>query len=114
LKDLLLGIDIGTTGTKSAVFTFSGKLLSSGQSDYGMYHEHPGWAEQNPEDWWDAVRAATRKSVSEVREGPERIAGIAVSSQAPTLLPLDRSGKVVRPGLPSSGWTGALRVKPKN
>jgi xylulokinase len=99
LKDLLLGIDIGTTGTKSAVFTFSGKLLSSGQSDYGMYHEHPGWAEQNPEDWWDAVRAATRKSVSEVREGPERIAGIAVSSQAPTLLPLDRSGKVVRPAL---------------
>ena len=99
MKDLLLGIDVGTTGTKAAVFTFNGELLYTSQSGYSIRHEHPGWAEQNPEDWWNAVVKAVRKTVVSVRGFQERIAGIAVSSLAPTMVPLDRSGRVVRPAL---------------
>jgi len=99
VKDLLLGIDVGTTGTKSAIFTTGGTLVSVGQSDYGIQHEHPGWAEQNPEDWWTAVCRTTRQAISAAGGNPERIAGIAVSSQAPAMLPLDRHGQPLRPAL---------------
>ncbi len=99
MKDLLLGIDVGTAGTKSAIFTTQGTLVSVGQSDYGIQHEHPGWAEQDPETWWHAVCSATRQAVSAVPDGPEKIAGIAVSSQAPTMLPLNRQSKPIRPAL---------------
>ena len=99
MKDLLLGIDVGTTGTKSALFTTWGKLVSVGQSDYGTIHEHPGWAEQNPNDWWTAVCSATKEALSEPGASPERIAAAAVSSQAPAMLPLDRHGRPIRPAL---------------
>ena len=99
MKDLLLGIDMGTTGSKSALFTDRGCMVSVGQAEYLTRHEHPGWAEQNPEEWWDALCVATRHALSGVDAGPERIAGIAVSSQAPTMLPLDHLGQPVRPAL---------------
>jgi xylulokinase len=99
VKDLLLGIDVGTTGTKSAIFTTEGTLVSVGQSDYGIQHEYPGWAEQNPEDWWTAVCRATQQAISSAGGNPESIAGIAVSSQAPAMLPLDRHGQPLRPAL---------------
>jgi len=99
MRDLLLGIDVGTTGTKSAIFTAAGSLVSVGQSDYGTQHEHSGWAEQNPGDWWTAVCRATRQAISEAGGSPERIAAISVSSQAPAMLPLDQYGRPIRPAL---------------
>jgi xylulokinase len=99
LEELLLGIDVGTTGTKAALFTLDGRLQAVGQSEYTIHHERPGWAEQDPEDWWQAVCIATRQALSKVPEGSTRVAGVAVSSQATTLLPLDRAGKPVRPAM---------------
>ncbi len=96
---LLLGIDVGTTGTKAALFTLDGSLQAVGQSEYGIRHERPGWAEQDPEDWWQAVCIATRQALSQVPEGPKRVAGIAVSSQATTLLPLNRADQPLRPAM---------------
>jgi xylulokinase len=99
LDRLLLGIDVGTTGTKAALFTPDGRLQAVGQSEYGIRHERPGWAEQDPEDWWQAVCIATRQVLSQVPESSTRVAGIAVSSQATTLLPLNRAGQPVRPAM---------------
>jgi xylulokinase len=99
MKDLLLGIDVGTTGSKSAIFNTAGALVSVGQSDYETRHEHAGWAEQNPDDWWNAVCGATVQAVAASDVDPDRIAGVAVSSQAPAMLPLDRQGRVIRPAL---------------
>ena len=99
MKDLLLGIDVGTTGAKSAIFNMEGKLVSAGHSDYETKHEHPGWAEQNPDDWWAAVCAATRQALTDAACNPERIAAAAVSSQSPAMIPLDKRGHVIRPAL---------------
>lgn len=99
MKKLLLGIDIGTTGAKAALFDIEGNLQALGQHEYPIQHLHPGWAEQDPEDWWKAVCMAIRQVLQEIPQGPQRIAGAAVSSQAPTMLPLNRNGEPVRPAL---------------
>ena len=99
MDDLLLGIDVGTTGTKAALFTLDGSLQAVGQSEYGIRHARPGWAEQDPEDWWQAVCIATRQALAQVPDGPKRVAGLAVSSQATTFLPLNRAGHPLRPAM---------------
>lgn len=99
MNTLLLGIDVGTTGAKAALFDIEGNLQTVAQSEYPLHHPRPGWAEQDPEDWWKATCLAIREALARVPEGPQRVAGVAVSSQAPTMLPLNRHGKPLRPAL---------------
>jgi len=99
LDPLLLGIDVGTTGAKSALVSPEGKLQALGRSEYGIHHLRPGWVEQSPEDWWQAVCLATRQAVAACPDAAERVLGLAVSSQAPALLPLSRSGTPLRPAM---------------
>ena len=51
----LIGVDIGTSGTKTVLFDIEGNTISSALKEYPMEQPHIGWAEQNPEDWWDAT-----------------------------------------------------------
>ena len=51
----LLGIDIGTSGTKTVLFDEKGNGLASYTGEYGMQQPKNGWAEQHPQDWWEAV-----------------------------------------------------------
>lgn len=99
MDKLLLGIDIGTTGTKSAIFGTNRQLQSIGQAEYEVSIPHPGWAEQDPEAWWEAVCTATRSALEKVQDGADRIIGVAVSSQAPTLLALGKNGQPLRPAM---------------
>lgn len=96
---LLLGIDVGTTAAKAALFSVAGQLQAVGQAEYPVYHVRPGWVEQNPEEWWRAVCVAVRQALDRVPDAPKRVAGLAVSAQAPTMIPLDRAGQPVRPAL---------------
>ena len=66
MGEYLLGIDIGTSACKVAVFNKQGEVIASGNGGYQVYYPHPGWAEQNPEEWWDAVCLATKEK-TEVR-----------------------------------------------
>lgn len=96
---LLLGIDIGTTAAKAALFSPDGRLQAVGQAEYKVNHVRPGWVEQDPEDWWLATCIAIRQALVNVPGSEEQIGGVAVSAQAPTLVALDRSGQPVRPAL---------------
>lgn len=96
---LLLGIDIGTTSVKAALLTPGGHLEGVKSVDYPIHYVRPGWVEQQPEDWWKATCLAVRQVLSSVPHGPARVAGLAVSAQAPTLLALDRDGQPLRPAL---------------
>jgi len=96
---LLLGIDVGTTAAKAALFSADGRLQGVGSAEYPLIHIRPGWVEQNPEDWWRAVCTAIRQACASVPNGAARVAGIAVSAQAPTLIALDRAGQPLRPAL---------------
>jgi xylulokinase len=99
--DALLGIDLGTTGVKAALFAAEdGRTLSSAFVEYPLYHPHPGWAEQQPEDWWQATLTAIRHCLLEgSKEGarPADVRGVGLSGQMHGVVLLDESYKVLRP-----------------
>ena len=99
VDQLLLGIDVGTTAAKAALFSPDGILQAVAQSEYPLHHIQPSWVEQNPHDWWRAVCTVTRQVLRAVPDAANRVAGVAVSSQAPTMLALDSGGQPVRPAL---------------
>ncbi len=57
-----LGIDVGTSGTKTLLIDDKGKVLAEANAEYPLHQPKPGWTEQNPDDWWQA----TVKTVCEV------------------------------------------------
>ena len=63
MGEYLLGIDIGTSACKIAVFAKDGTVRATGTGDYQVYYPYPGWAEQNPEEWWSAVCKATKETI---------------------------------------------------
>lgn len=108
----LLGIDVGTSGTKSAIFAEDGTLIASATAEYPLYQPHPGWAEQLPEDWWQgvvtSVREALRKAnlatsttsaTGRATIAPQDITGIGLSGQMHGAVLLDRDNNVIRPAI---------------
>lgn len=78
-KDLLLGIDIGTTGTKCSIYNLNGSIVTTAYQDYPMIHKHTGWAEQDPDRWWNCVCTNLRECFSVSSVNSERIAAIGIS-----------------------------------
>lgn len=99
MEPLLLGIDAGTSSVKALLMDLRGDLCAISTVEYPLHHLQSGWVEQNPEDWWQATCVAIRQSLEKVHQGAERVLGLAVSSQAPTLLPLDSTGCPLRPAM---------------
>jgi len=92
----LIGIDLGTSGTKTVLFSEDGVAVCSATEEYPLYQPHNGWAEQDPADWWNACIATVRKVLSESGVNPGDIAGIGFSGQMHGLVMLDEHGEVVR------------------
>lgn len=76
---LLLGIDVGTTGTKCSVYNFEGRIVASAYQDYPMIHPHPDWTEQDPNVWWRCVCQNLHKCFNEHGVDSSGIAAIGVS-----------------------------------
>jgi len=95
-KDLILAHDLGTTGNKATLFNSQGELLASSFHAYETDYAHPGWAEQNPEDWWEAFKISTIRLILESKVDPKRIAGISFSGQMMGCLPVNREGNPLR------------------
>ena len=89
----LIGIDIGTSGTKSVLFDTEGNTVASATADYPLYQPENGWAEQNPQDWWKAV-CSTLSEISKKACG--EICGIGLSGQMHGLVMLDENNEVIR------------------
>ncbi len=77
----LLGIDIGTSGTKALVCNLRGKVLATSTADHDLASPQPGWSEQDPRQWWTATCAATRAAVQKAKVKPGSIKGIGLSGQ---------------------------------
>ena len=82
MRELLLGVDIGTSACKVAVFNKEGEVIASGNGGYQVYYPHPGWAEQNPDEWWSAVCSAIGDVLKKGDIKPEEIKGIGVDGQS--------------------------------
>ena len=85
-KDLLLGIDIGTTGTKCSFYNFKGEKISSGYQEYRMIHPQNDWTEQDPLRWWQAVKENIQLCIDVDNIDTKRVACIGVSSTNAVML----------------------------
>lgn len=91
----LLGIDIGTSACKAALFDRKGQVLAAANGEYPVYYPEEGWAEQNPEEWWSAVCEAVRQVIREAGIQPEEIAGVGIDGQSWSAIAIDKGGKVL-------------------
>lgn len=94
----VLAYDIGTTGVKTCLFALEERirLLASAQEGYGLYLLAGGGAEQDPEEWWQAMCRTTRELFAKTDVRPEQIAGLSFCSQMQALVLVDREGTPVR------------------
>jgi xylulokinase len=77
----LLGIDIGTSGTKTLICDEDGVVLATAVAEHPIHTPKPGWSEQDPEDWWQAALKATRAVLKKARVKPADVSGIGLSGQ---------------------------------
>ena len=94
-----LGLDIGTSGTKALLITEAGRPVASDTQEYPLYTPRPQWAEQEPEDWWQAVIKASQNVLAKAGIRGEEIAGIGLSGQMHGSVFLDKDNNVLRPAL---------------
>lgn len=96
MKPYILSHDLGTTGDKAALFSGDGRLIAAGFSAYPTFYPERGWAEQDPEGYWDAFCASTRSLIERAGIRPAEIAVVAFSGQMMAALPVDREGQALR------------------
>src|ERR1700746_2081016 len=96
----LLGIDVGTGGTRAVLLDDAGRVLGAATAEHAeMASPQLGWAEQDPRDWWGAARAAIKDCLTQTKTSASEIAAIGLSGQMHGLVMLDAAGEVVRPAL---------------
>jgi len=95
----LISIDCGTESARAALFTPEGRLLASRAVPYPLRHPRPGWAEQQPDEWWSAIVGAIRGTVEGSGVNPESIVGISGDFTCCSVVYLDENYKPLRPSL---------------
>ncbi len=94
-----LGIDIGTSGTKTLAVREDGAILAGATGEYPLSTPQPGWSEQDPEHWWEATVATVRQVLRDGKVKPGEVKGIGLSGQMHGSVFLDREHQVIRPAL---------------
>ena len=95
-----LGMDVGTGGTRAVLVDAAGTVISSAASEHAPFRTpQPGWAEQDPEDWWRAAQEAIRFALSAAPGPHEPVAAIGLTGQMHGAVMLDENGAVLRPSL---------------
>ena len=94
---LYIGVDLGTSAVKLLLMDESGRIHRMVSREYPLYFPHPGWSEQNPEDWFHAALDGMRELTGECDKA--RVAGISFGGQMHGLVTLDREDRVIRPAI---------------
>lgn len=95
----LLGVDIGTSGTKTLLLSEEGQVLASAGYEYPLSTPRPGWAEQDPHHWWEATQATIRQVLRKAGISGDQVRGVGLSGQMHGSVFLDASNRVLRPAL---------------
>jgi xylulokinase len=94
-SDLILAVDLGTSGARAGVFDSRGCLVDRAEVRYETSRPRPGWVEQNPDEWWAACRWAIGAVAARIE--PDRLRALCAVGSAPALACLDSAGCSVRP-----------------
>lgn len=108
---LLLGIDLGTSGVKAAVFTPEGGLLGMGRGAYPVETPRPGWAETDPELWWSATADAVRGALAASSAGGADIAAVGLDVLFPAVVPMAADGTPLHAALLYCDRRGGAQVE---
>lgn len=95
VEKYLLGIDIGTSACKIAVFNRQGEVVASSSGEYQVYYPQPGYAEQNPQEWWEAVCKAVKATLCDAGIDNKDIAAVGVDGQSWSAIAVDKEGNVL-------------------
>lgn len=98
MERYLIGVDIGTTGTKSMLVSESGRVVAHAYAGYEMRTPSNGRCEQDAEDWWRAVVKTVRAVASEPRYA-KNVVALSLSLQGGTLVPVDAKGEALQPAI---------------
>lgn len=92
MEKLLMGIDIGTSACKVAVFDLEGKVVAQSAKEYPIYYPARDYVEQNPLEWWLGVCDAVKMALNKGKINPKAITGIGIDGQSWAALPVDKAG----------------------
>ena len=95
MEKYILSHDIGTSSDKAVLVDYKGHIVATVVEPYPTYYPYPAWAEQVPEDYWQAVAKTSRKIVEKTGIEPGQIKGIVFSTQAQGIIPVDKDGNVL-------------------
>lgn len=97
MEGYILAHDLGTSGNKATLYRPDGVLAAAAVAAYPVSYPHPGWVEQDPEDWWKAICTSTRELLEKSGARPEEILCVSFSAQMMGCLLVNREGKPLRP-----------------
>jgi xylulokinase len=104
---LTIGIDIGTTSTIGILIDTEGTTLALAERPTELLSEHPGWAEEDPEQWWANTCAVVDELLARSGEDNRKIAAVGVTGMLPAVVLLDAKGRLLRRSIQQSdGRTG--------
>lgn len=95
----LLGIDVGTTGCKAAIFSEEGELLASAYEEYDVHRPQPGWAELDAAEVWAKVKRTIRAAVSHTTRDTDTVRALAVSSLGEAMVPVTADRQILGPSI---------------
>ena len=98
-SDYLLSFDLGTTGVRAFLFDARGRVVGDTSRGYSTSFPRPGWAEQSPDDWWQAVGLVTRQLLATSNVDPAKIVAISSAATSCTVVLLDDAHQPIRPAL---------------
>ena len=99
MPHLLLGIDVGTSGTKSLLLSADGRVVATATVAHSLQTPRPGWTEQDPHEWWAAAQSSVAACLAKAGVGGEDVAAVGLSGQMHGSVFLDAAGEVLRPAL---------------
>ncbi len=94
-----LGIDVGTSGTKTLLIDQRGKVIAEASAEYPLQQPRPGWTEQSPDQWWDASVKTVRQVMKTATLRPGDVRAIGLSGQMHGSVFLNKANEVIRPAL---------------
>jgi xylulokinase len=99
MKELLVGIDIGTSSVKGVVCDTAGHLVAQAAREHDLLSPMPGWAEESPAIWWENVVAVLRELLAQPSVSPHRVAAVGTTGMLPAIVLLDENDRVLRPSI---------------
>jgi len=95
----VLGLDLGTESARAGIFTLTGKPVAFASQGYKLFHPRPGWAEQNPDEWWSALVTAVRAVLDKSGVAKEEIVGMSADCTSCTVVAMDEHFQPLRPAI---------------